>query len=193
MTISYRVGNGLYINMTNRCSNDCKFCIRRITDSYGSADSLWLSDEPSREDVLEDVLKQDFSDYEEIVFCGYGEPTYRLDDLLWLCKQIKKSCSLPIRVNTNGHASLIAGYETPPLFSEAVDRLSISLNAPDADEYNSLCKPIFGVDAYQGVLDFAKNSKDYVPEVILSVVEGTTDIERCRSIAESIGLPLRIR
>ena len=193
MTITYRVGSGLYINMTNRCTNDCVFCIRRYCDSVGTADSLWLDTEPSREEVLEDILKLDLTEYEEIVFCGYGEPTVRLDDLIWICAQLKKVCSLPIRVNTNGHASLIAGYDTTPLFKNLVDRVSISLNAPDEDEYNRICKPVFEKYAYQSVLSFAESVKSYVPEVVLSVMGGTTDIERCRLIAEEMGLRLRVR
>ena len=193
MTITYRVGSGLYINMTNRCTNDCEFCIRKYCDSVGTADSLWLDTEPSRGEVLEDILKHDLTEYKEIVFCGYGEPTVRLDDLIWICAQLKKVCSLPIRVNTNGHASLIAGYDTTPLFKDLVDRISISLNAPDEDEYNRICKPVFEKNAYQSVLSFAESVKSYVPEVVLSVMGGTTDIERCRLIAEEMGLPLRVR
>ena len=207
MTITYRVGNGLYVNMTNRCTSDCVFCIRKLGDSVGDADSLWLDREPSREEVLEDILKRNFNEFDEIVFCGYGEPTMRLDDMLWVCKHLKgycrhlegtsnhlkSTCPLPIRVNTNGHASLVAGYDTAPLFSKLVDKLSISLNAASADEYVRLCKPEFGTDAYQGVLDFARNVKAYVPDVVLTVVHGTTDVEPCRSIAEEMGLKFRVR
>jgi len=184
--ITYRVGSGLYINMTNRCTNDCEFCIRKYSDSVGTADSLWLDIEPSREEVLEDILKHNLTEYEEIVFCGYGEPTTRLSELLWLCVQLKKACSLPIRVNTNGHASLIAGYDTTPLFANLVDRMSISLNAPNMDEYNRICNPAFVKTGYQGVLNFAENVKGFVPDVVLSVVGGTTDIESFRLVAEKM-------
>jgi TatD family-associated radical SAM protein len=193
MTITYRVGSGLYINITNRCTNDCEFCIRKYSDSVGSADSLWLDIEPSREEVLEDILKHDLTEYEEVVFCGYGEPTARLDELIWLCAELKKVCSLPIRINTNGHANLIAGYDTAPLFKNLVDRMSISLNAPNMDEYNKICNPVFKKTGYQGVLAFAESVKNYVPDVVLSVVGGTTDIESCRIVAERMGLPLRVR
>jgi len=193
MTITYRIGNGLYINITNRCTNDCTFCIRLSGDSVGDADSLWLEREPSREEILSDIKSRNLDDYSEIVFCGYGEPTERLDDLLWICGQLKKIGCPPIRVNTNGHASLIAGYDVTPKFAGLVDKLSVSLNAADADEYNELCKPVFGLGAYQGVLDFAVKAKDYVSGVVLSVVEGTTDIEACRKVADEMDLPLRVR
>jgi TatD family-associated radical SAM protein len=113
--------------------------------------------------------------------------------MLWICSQLKKTGAPNIRVNTNGHASLIAGYDTVPMFANLVDTLSISLNAAGADEYCRLCKPVFGPDAYQGMLDFAKRAKEYVPDVILSVVGGTTDTEACRKVAEGMGLPLRVR
>jgi TatD family-associated radical SAM protein len=193
MTITYHFGDGLYVNMTNHCSNCCEFCVRELSDSVGSADSLWHDREPSREEILNDIQEHDLTEYSEIVFCGYGEPTVRLDDLLWICAQLKKTGSQIIRVNTNGHASLIAGYDTAPMFFKLVDRLSISLNAAGADEYNLLCKPIFGSKAYQGILDFAIRVKEYVPDVILSVVVGTTDVEACRKVADEMGLPLRVR
>jgi TatD family-associated radical SAM protein len=193
MTITYQVGSGLYVNITNRCSNECRFCIRESSDSVGDAGSLWLEREPSREEILKDIQKRDLTQYSEIVFCGFGEPAERLDDLLWVCAKLKESDCPPIRVNTNGHANLIAGQDTTPMFAGLVDVLSVSLNAAGADEYNALCKPVFGHKAYQGLLDFAKMAKAYVPTVILSVVGGTTDVEACRKVSDEAGLPLRVR
>jgi len=193
MTITYRIGNGLYINITNRCTNSCEFCVRKLVDSVGDAKSLWLDQEPSREEILRDIQKRNLAEYSEIVFCGFGEPTERLDDLLFICARLKESGCPPIRVNTNGHASLIAGYDTAPLFTGLVDRLSISLNAAGADEYNHLCKPAFGHEAYQGLLDFVARIKEYVPDVALSIVGGTTDEEACHRLAEKMGLLLRVR
>ena len=193
MTITYCVGDGLYINMTNRCSNSCTFCIRNFCDSVGDTDSLWLPYEPSREEMLEDIKKRDLSRFSEFVFCGFGEPTMRLEDMLWLCKQIKQLSDIPIRVNTNGQTNLIAGYDTTPLFAGLVDRISISLNAVDAKKYNDLCKSVYGEKAYHSMLEFVGNIKKYVPEVVLSIVSGTTDFEACKKIADDLGLPLRIR
>ena len=193
MTITYRYGGGLYVNITNRCSNSCEFCIRKLSDSVGDVGSLWLSREPSREEIIRDILTHDLSCYSEMVFCGFGEPTERLDDLLWVCAELKRTGPQVIRVNTNGQASLIAGYDTAPRFSKLVDRLSISLNAPNADEYYSLCKPAFGLETYQGVLDFITKVKEYVPDVVLSVVAGTTDAGKSREVAKKMGLQLRVR
>ena len=193
MTITYCVGDGLYVNMTNRCSNSCTFCERGLCDAVGDAGSLWLEREPGREEILSSILARDLARYSEIVFCGFGEPTERLDDLLWLCAQLKKTGCPPVRINTNGHASLIAGYDTAPRFAGLVDRLSISLNAAGPEEYDALCRPVFGLRAYEGLLDFAQRAKDYVPDVVLSVVEGTTDVEACRIVAGQTGLPLKVR
>jgi len=193
MTITYCIGKSLYVNITNRCSNDCKFCIRGYGDSVGGAESLWLEREPSREEILADIKNHDLTGYDEIVFCGYGEPCERLDDLLWVCKELKKSNAPIIRVNTNGHASLLAGYAAAPLFESLVDKISISLNAASAGEYDELCKPIFGEQAYEGVIDFATSVKKYVPDVTLSIVGGTTNQQACQVIAEKLGFPLRVR
>ena len=193
MTITYCVGSGLYINMTNRCTNDCVFCIRNFSNSVGDTDSLWLEREPSRDEILADIQKRDLKKYNEVVFCGYGEPTARLEDLLWLCDQLKQADNTLIRLNTNGQSSLIAGYDTAPLFAGLVDTISISLNAAGAEEYMKICKPTFGIKAYEAVLDFATKVRSYVPSVIMSVVNGTTDIEACRKIADNAELPLRVR
>ena len=194
MTITYRVGSGLYLNITNRCTNNCTFCVRRYSNSVGDTDSLWLEREPTRKEILTDIQKHNLADYRELVFCGYGEPTERLDDMMWVCERIKQIANCPpVRVNTNGHASLIAGYDAAPRFAGLVDRLNISLNAATAEEYYNLCKPVFEAEAYQGMLDFAVKVKGYVPNIVLSIVGGTTNTEACRKVAEEMGLPLRVR
>ncbi len=192
MTVTYRVGKGLYVNLTNRCSNRCSFCVRESQSAVGDAQSLWLEREPLRQEVWEELDAQDLEAFDEVVFCGYGEPTERLDDLLWLAEKLKAR-GVRVRVNTNGHASLIAGEDVSARFEGRVDCLSISLNCPTAREYAELCSPEFGLEAYPGLLDFAQKAARFVPEVVLSVVEGTTDVDACRAVAEGIGLPLRVR
>ena len=83
MTITYEVGNGLYVNVTNRCTNACEFCVRQTAD--GTYGELWLEKEPTKQEILDDILARDLSAYNELVFCGYGEPTVRLHDILWVC------------------------------------------------------------------------------------------------------------
>ena len=195
--VTYDYFGGLYINMTNRCDCHCVFCIR---DQEASAlGGLWLQEEPAKEAVLAEILAQDLGQYTEIVFCGYGEPPYRLDDILWLVDQLKERFGRrlpPVRINTNGHANLILGRDVVPELKGRIDTLSISLNAVTAAEYTALCHPAQGEAAYQAMLDFAREATRYVPHVVLTIVDkdkSSEEIETCRQIAAELGVKLRIR
>ncbi len=194
MTITYTVGDSLYVNTTNRCSNSCDFCVRSHGEElYGD---LWLDTEPSREEILSDIEAHDLEGFPELVFCGYGEPTERLDDILWVCRELKSRHKIKIRINTNGHADLINGRDTTPEYAGLVDVLSISLNCADAKSYQAVCHSQFGEASYAALTDFAARAKKYVPEVIFSVVRGAipdSDIEICRATADRIGVRLRVR
>ena len=137
--------------------------------------------------------------YREIVFCGYGEPTYRLDDILWLVDQLKARFGdklPPVRINTNGHANLILGRDVCPELKGRIDTVSISLNAVTAREYVALCHPVQGEAAYQAMLDFARECKQYVPHVMRTIVDkdkSPEEIQTCRDIAQKLGVTLRIR
>lgn len=195
-TITYEVGSALYVNMTNRCSNACDFCIRNNGDGAYGSDSLWLAEEPTKEEVLRKIKARDMSKYTELVFCGYGEPTERLFDLLWVAENFKKDYELPVRINTNGQANLICGQDVAPLFAGKIDVVSISLNAPDAAAYQAVCKSKFGEAAYDAILKFAAEVKSYVPKTVFTVVDAAlskADIEKCQTIADSVGIPLRVR
>lgn len=194
MTITYEVGNGLYVNVTNRCTNACEFCVRSVAD--GTYGELWLDSEPTKEEILADILSRDLKKYPELVFCGYGEPTIRLDDILWVCENVKKQSNIKIRINTNGHANLIFGRDVTPLLEGKIDCVSVSLNTANAEDYVKVCHPDFGEDAFYGLIDFAAKAKKYVPEVMLSVVEGTIpdkDIEECIKIADKYAITLKVR
>ena len=141
---------------------------------------------------------QDWTRFREAVFCGYGEPTERLDVLLAAASHLKaRDPALRIRVNTNGLSDLINGRPTAALFAGCVDCLSISLNTDDPAEYLALCRPKFGADAFPALLAFAREAASAVPEVVLTVVgEPVTDVAkqaRCRALAESLGARLRVR
>ncbi len=197
MCITYEVGDGLYINMTNRCSNRCDFCIRNNNDGAYGSDSLWLEHEPSVNEVLSSVFSRDLAKYSEIVFCGYGEPTYRLDDLLSVARAIKKtSPNLSVRINTNGQSSLINGRDTAPDFTGCIDSISISLNASSSIRYQEICHSVYGANSFDEILKFAKNVKNYVQNTAFSVVKdflSDEEIERCREISAECGVPLRVR
>lgn len=198
MTITYKVGDGLYVNLTNECTNACDFCIRNNGDGAYGSDTLWLEREPTKEEVLEDILGAfEKANYEELVFCGYGEPTCRLDDMLWVCRGIRTSLPhVKIRLNTNGQADLIYGGDTSGKFDGLVDSISISLNSADAKKYQEVCHSIYGEEAYTAMLTFAHNVAKYVPDVAFSVVRGflsEDDIKVCQSIADEAGVRLRVR
>ena len=197
MNIAYRVGDGLYLNITNRCSNRCDFCIRNNGDGAYGSDSLWLEREPSEEEILEAVFRCDLDQYREIVFCGYGEPGVRLDACVSVAKEIKRRRpNTRIRINTNGQTDLIFGRRTAPDYEGTFDSVSISLNAPTAEGYDRICHSRFGMDAFYAVLRFAEDVKSFVPDTVFSVVRdfiSDTELALCRKISEDTGVFLKVR
>ncbi|MBQ2135385.1 MAG: TIGR04100 family radical SAM protein, partial [Clostridia bacterium] len=163
MTITYPVKKGIYINMTNRCPCACTFCLRQNGDSVYGSDPLWLEREPTIEEVCADIDKWDLKNYEEIVFCGYGEPTERLDDLLEVAKYIKSKSDIKIRINTNGLCDLIHGEKTAHKLKGLIDTVSISLNATNKEDYLKTVRAKFGIDSYEAMLEFTKDCTNYVP------------------------------
>lgn len=195
-TILYEVHHNLYINLTNKCPCACTFCLRQTRDHMENSGSLWLSHTPSLSEVLAEFEKFDMSKYEEVVFCGFGEPMEALDVLLETARFVKEKYRKPIRVNTNGLGDLINKKETAPLLKGLVDTVSISLNTPDAEEYQKLVRPKFGAVSYQAMLDFAKKCTEYVPHVVMTTVATTLtaeEEERCAEICRNAGAFYRIR
>ena len=198
--VFYDYGGGLYVNMTNKCPCRCAFCIRDMVDSLGDADSLWLKREPSKEELMKMLKQQNLAAYDEIVFCGYGEPTERLDCLLAVCDYVKNDPllkeKLKMRLNTNGLSDLINDKPTAREFSGRLDAISISLNAPTAEKYNELRRPKFGIQSFDEILHFTQEVKQYVPDVTMSVVSGSIssqDVEECRKTAAKLGVKFRVR
>ena len=198
LNIVYQVKSAIYVNLTNRCPCACRFCLRQNAPGVYGSDSLWLEREPTVQEVIGALEKWELDSFPEVVFCGYGEPTERLDDLLEIGKWLKANHpALPVRVNTNGLADLIAGRSTAASFAGIVDRLSISLNSADAKEYLDLCRPKFGEAAYPAMLKFAQDAAKYVPDVMMTIVgEPVTSLEKqaaCQALCNRLGLHLRIR
>lgn len=196
MTITYELGNSLYVNITNRCSNDCTFCVRNEHDGVNGKDNLWLKREPTVEEIKEDFEKRDLSKYDGVVFCGYGEPMMRCDVIIEVSKWLKeKMPDIKIRINTNGQANLICKEDITPKLEGFIDCISISLNEENAEKYQKLCKSVFGEKAFDAILEFATLAKKYVPEVVFSVVDILPEesINNCRKIAEDCGVTLRVR
>ena len=196
MTITYPVKNGIYVNMTNRCPCDCTFCLRQNADSVYGSDPLWLDREPTIQEVCDSLDTWDLEKYDEIVFCGYGEPTERLGDLLEVAKYIKSKSTIKIRINTNGLADLIWEKSTAPMLKGLIDSVSISLNATNRETYLAVVRPKFGIESYDAMLKFTKDCVNYVPNVIMTVVDVVTspeEQEKSRQICEELGATLRIR
>lgn len=194
MNIAYEYQNGLYVNVTNRCTNKCEFCIRFTPSGVDNID-LWLEHEPSAEEIINALEEKNYKNFNEVIFCGYGEPLMRFDVVMQVCKYIKANSDVKVRINTNGHANRCAERDVTPEMKGLVDVISISLNASNAVEYQRICKCDFGEDGFYEMLDFAKKAKKYVPNVVLSVVDviGEEEIEKCRKVAEETGVTYRVR
>lgn len=195
-TILYAYHGNLYVNLTNRCPCRCTFCLRQTKDEMDGSGSLWLEHEPAADEVKAELDGQNLSKYGELVFCGFGEPTERLDAIVEITKYVKaKNPTVPVRVNTNGLSDLINGRDTAADFA-GIDAVSISLNTPDPDEYLRLTRSKFGTGSFEAMLRFAGNVKKYVPKVTLSTVSTTITPQeeaRCAAICRELGVTYRIR
>lgn len=188
--ITYRINDRIYINLTNRCSNACEFCVR-IDDKYSDF-NLWLEKEPTAEEIIAELGEMEGAS--EIVFCGYGEPLYRLDAIIPVSEYAHNK-GKKTRINTNGQARHIAGEGVAQKLAGYIDTVSISLNAGDAKSYQAICHSQFGEQAFYDIIDFGRECKKYIPRVVFSIVDvvGEEQIEKARKIAEEVGAELRIR
>lgn len=200
MTIFYKFEGKLYINITNGCPCDCVFCIRKNGDSIEDNDSLWLEHEPSFEEICAAFDGFDKTGMTEAVFCGYGEPTVRVDMLLKTAEYIKANSRLQIRLNTNGLVRLIHKNFDIEKFRGLIDSVSISLNAPNEERYNEVTRPNKELcgraqgGAFGEMLRFAEDIKK-ICKTAFTVVDVITpeEIEECRKLAGRMGIPLRVR
>ena len=195
LTIFYKFEGKLYINITNGCPCRCVFCIRDNADSIRDNDSLWLEHEPSFEEITSAFDAFDKDEMTDAVFCGYGEPCIRADMIVRVAQYIKNNSNMTIRLNTNGLVKLIHPDFDIRRFGGVIDSVSISLNAPDAQRYNEVTRPSFGEKSFDAMLKFAKDMKDVVTNVGFTVVDiiSEDEIQRCQVLADSLGIPLRVR
>lgn len=196
MTIVYTIGDSLYLNITNNCPNACEFCIRSAGGEFPySQESLWLTREPTLDEITGALFAHNLSHYEEVVFCGFGEPLERFDDVCEICRQIRLVSDVVIRINTNGLSDLINQRPTAAKLEGLVDVVSISLNAANAWDYCRLCNPVFGDRSYDAVLQFARDCIGVVPTVVLTVLDliGEEQIAVCEEIARGMGANFRVR
>ncbi len=194
----YTLEGKIYINLTNRCTNDCVFCLRKDKDDV-KGQELWLDDENS---TAQDVINQFEKIYsltpsKEVIFCGYGEPMLKLDEMKDVAKYLKQTYSdIKIRVNTNGHANYVYKRNVVPEMKGLIDEFSVSLNGATKEEYDELSQPKFN-EAYEEVKKFIKACADENISVVASVVEGYKGrhlkLEACKQIANNLGADLRVR
>ncbi len=192
--IIYTYGDEVYANITNKCDCNCRFCIRNHGDSVGDAETLWHKQDPTLQEITDAMDQFDFSGYKELVFCGYGEPTCALENLIASARYAKEHFHLKIRLNTNGLANRYYGRDIVPELAGAIDTISISLNAPTSEGYQYITRPRFP-DAFDALLAFATECKDYIPNVKLTVVDviSQEDIAASQKLADELGIPLRVR
>lgn len=190
-TYAYKYENNLYINLTNKCCNNCDFCIRNNGDGIGDSPSLWLEKEPEAYEVIAQINAFN-NDYDSIVFCGYGEPTYKLDIMCEVARYVKNK-NKSIRLNTNGLGNLINNKNIVNDLKNVIDVISVSLNESDSDKYDALCKPQYE-NAFDEILDFTKKCVDAGINTIMSVVRvDSLDVEKCAEVCATTGAKFRVR
>ena len=200
-TLVYSINNEknpstVYINLTNKCTNSCVFCLRSQKDDVCGRE-MWHDDNYTLEDIIEQFKTYENS-VKEVVFCGYGEPFLKKDMMKSFCEYLRQNYSnIKIRVNTNGHANAIYKTNVADEFKGLIDSVSISLNSDNEKEYNEICKPSIE-NAYEAMKDFARTCKNAGMEVSMSIVTGFDDVYKiniaeCEKIASNIGAKFRNR
>ncbi len=189
--ISYRIGDRLYLNITDRCTLECAFCPKNLGSFQVHDYDLALDHRPSAEEIIASI--DDPTAYSEVVFCGYGEPTLRLKVLLEVARWIKARGG-KVRINTDGLANLVHKRNVLPELADCVDSLSVSLNAQNEEVYNRHCLPALP-GSYSAMLEFLKLAPDYISEVSATAIDGLegVDIAACEQIARKLGVEFRRR
>ena len=194
-TYAYILDGNLYINLTNKCSNGCDFCVRNERASY-YGNYLWLKNgDPSAEAVIAQVRGMgDLSRFKEVVFCGFGEPTYKVKEMVELCDYFHEK-GLSTRLNTNGQGNLINKRDIVPELKGKIDFVNVSLNASCAEKYQPSCRSQYGENGFAALVEFAKICKRNGVNCRFSIVDciGEEEVEACKRLAASVNIPLYVR
>jgi TatD family-associated radical SAM protein len=189
--ISYQIGNNLYLSITDRCTLECAFCPKTYGDMTVKGYDLTFDHRPTAEEVIASI--DDPARYDEVVFCGYGEPTLRLNLLLEVARYVKQHGGR-VRVNTDGLCNLIHKQDTLPQFAACVDALSVSLNAQNSEIYDIHCRPNLP-GSYEAMLEFLRRAPEYIADVTATAIDGLegVDIAACEAIAKAMNVKFRCR
>lgn len=194
-TYLYTLDGNLYVNLTNKCSNGCDFCVRNERSSY-YGNYLWLRNgDPTVEGVIAAAKGfGDLSRFKEVVFCGFGEPTYKMAEMLALCDFFHEK-GLKTRLNTNGQGNLINKRDIVPDLKDKIDFVNVSLNASCVEKYQPICRSQYGESGFAGMIEFAKLCRRNGVPCRFSIVDciGEDEVEACKRLAESIKIPLYVR
>lgn len=194
--IIYTLEGGTYFNITNKCPCNCAFCIRSKGEAVGDAKRLWHDVEPTFDDIKDAVDNYDFTNVDEVIFCGYGEPTNAYENLIETAKYLKQiKPSLKLRLNTNGLSDLINEKPTAKEICSVIDIVSISLNDPTSEKYDKITRNIFPGKAFDAMIKFTKECVQYCDNVVMTVVDviSEEDIEKSRQVCEECGAKFRVR
>lgn len=194
--IIYTLEGGTYFNITNKCPCNCAFCIRSKGEAVGDAKRLWHDVEPIFDDIKKAVDNYDFTNVDEVIFCGYGEPTNAYENLIETAKYLKQiKPSLKLRLNTNGLSDLINEKPTAKEICSVIDIVSISLNDPTSEKYDKITRNIFPGKAFDAMIKFTKECVQYCDNVVMTVVDviSEEDIEKSRQVCEECGAKFRVR
>ncbi len=194
-TYLYTLDGNLYVNLTNKCSNACDFCVRNERTSY-YGNYLWLRHgDPSANDVISAAKGYgDLTRFKEVVFCGFGEPTYKVSEMVALCDYFHEK-GLKTRLNTNGQGNLINKRDIVPELKGKIDFVNVSLNASCYEKYQPICRSQFREAGFAGMIDFAKSCRKNGVDCRFSIVDciGEEEVEACKRLAQSVNVPLYIR
>ena len=193
-TYLYALDGNLYVNLTNKCSNGCDFCVRNECESYYGY-YLWLKNgEVTTDKVIAAAKTMDLSQFKEVVFCGFGEPTYKMKEMLELCDYFHEK-GMRTRLNTNCQGNLINKRDIVPELKGKIDFVNISLNFSCAEKYQPVCRSQFGANGYEAILEFARQCKKNEVDCRFSIVDciGEEEVEACKRLAECLRVPLYVR
>lgn len=193
LKFAYFHAGSAYINLTNKCCNDCEFCLRRNGDGINE-DTLWLKREPIDSSEVIDQLMTIQEDYKEVIFCGFGESTYKIKEMVEIAQFVHLR-GYKTRLNTNGLGNLINKRDIVSELKGNIDTVSVSLNSYSSETYDAICHPVYGLKSFESLLEFSKECVDAGIDTRLTVVDciGEDAIGKCQNIADSVGAKLRVR